>query len=85
MEEYKSLKELYVSLIPAFNVKLRMLKSKGITFISREDIWNYLKTTKWEKSINLGIAEMVSDIINTSDLELDNYSRKNKSIEGVLF
>lgn len=85
MEEYKSLKELYLSLIPAFNIKLRVLKSKGITLVSKEDIWNYLKNTKWENAVNLGISDMVSDIINVSDLELDNYVRNNKSIEGILF
>ena len=43
MDEYKSLKELYEALDPAFRVKLRLLKKKGITYISRDDIWNYLK------------------------------------------
>ncbi len=85
MDEYKSLKELYEALDPAFRVKLRLLKKKGITYISRDDIWNYLKDTRWVKASNLGIAEMVQDIINSNDIELANYFKDKRKIEGVLF
>lgn len=76
MDEYKSLKELHEALIPAFNVKLRILKSKGINNISKDDIWNYLRINKWEKATNLGISEMVSDIINVNELAINDYLKK---------
>jgi len=77
MDEYKSLKELQEALIPAFNVKLRILKSKGIDNISKDDIWNYLRINRWEKATNLGISEMVSDIINVNELDINSYIKKN--------
>ncbi|MBR0471634.1 MAG: hypothetical protein IJI98_02925 [Methanosphaera sp.] len=61
--EYQTLKELYQQLIPAFNVKKRILsitKYKEITF---EDIWQYLTLNKWRSSNDLTLAEMVNDII----------------------
>lgn len=61
--EYQTLKELYQQLIPAFNVKKRILsitKYKEITF---EDIWQYLTLNKWRNSNDLTLAEMVNDII----------------------
>ena len=61
--EYQTLKELYQQLIPAFNVKKRILsitKYKEITF---EDIWQYLTLNKWRNSNDLTLADMVNDII----------------------
>lgn len=61
--EYQTLKELYQQLIPAFNVKKRILsitKYKEITF---EDIWQYLTLNKWRSSNDLTLADMVNDII----------------------
>ena len=72
MLEYQSLRELYEALKPAFNVKIRILQNKGID-IKETDIWNYLKDTRWKTATNLGIADMVSDIINISDIELEKY------------
>lgn len=78
MDEYKSLKELYQALIPALNVKLRTLKAYGIDDMKREDIWEYLKVTRWKIATNLSISEMVNDIINVSNIELGQYNRKKK-------
>ena len=41
-------------------------------------IWNYLKITKWSKSVNLTLAEMVNDIIHTDNKDIDIYLRKTK-------
>ena len=73
MNDYKSLKELYDALIPAFNIKLKELKYKGIDNITRDDIWNYLKDSKWKTATNLGISDMVSDIMNVSYIDLVRY------------
>lgn len=78
MEEYRNLKELYQALVPALNVKLRTLKSSGIEDMTREDIWNYLKITKWQIANNLSISEMVNDIINVSNIELGQYNQNKK-------
>lgn len=78
MYEYKSQKELYQNLIPALNVKLRLLKNNNYTNISKLDIWNYLKVNKWRNSVDLTLAEMVNDIIHVDNKEIDIYLKKNK-------
>lgn len=79
MYEYKSLKELYNSLKPAFDIKLKELKYKNETNITKEDIWTYLSLTKWTKAHNLGISDMVSDIMNVNYLDLKKYKEEKDS------
>ena len=78
MYEYKSQRELYLSLIPALNVKLRLLKNSDYKNIDKIDIWNYLKISKWKNSINLTISEMVNDIIHADNKDIDIYIKKYK-------
>lgn len=80
MYEYKSQKELYETLIPAFNVKLRLLKEGEYDSIKRIDIWNYLKVNKWVNSVDLTLADMVNDIIHADNKEIDIYLKKKKGI-----
>ena len=76
MYEYKNQKELYNNLIPALNVKMRLLKKSNYNDIKEKDIWNYLKNNKWINSINLTISEMVNDIIHADNKEIDIYVKK---------
>ena len=78
MYEYKSQRELYLSLIPALNVKLRLLKNSDYKNIDKIDIWNYLKISKWKNSINLTISEMMNDIIHADNKDIDIYLKKYK-------
>jgi hypothetical protein len=78
MFEYKSQEELYQGLIPALNVKMKYLKKNKVKDITKEDIWNYLKETKWKSSIDLTLADMVQDIIHIDINEILNYKTKNK-------
>lgn len=75
MDEYKSGKELFDSLIPAFNVKLRLI-NKEYDYITRTDIWNYLKINKWCKDIGLTIADMVDDIIMVDIDKVDRFVKE---------
>ncbi len=70
MYEYKSQLDLYQGLIPAMNVKIKLLKKNHYDDISKEDIWNYLREHKWKSSVNLTLADMVQDIIHVDNLEL---------------
>lgn len=84
MEEYSSLKELYLRLKPAFSVKQR-LNSQKYPYIKNEDIWNYLSINKWKTANNLSISEMVDDIIHVDITNVDNYLKeKLKNSERVL-
>ena len=84
MEEYSSLKELYLRLKPAFAVKLRLNK-KNYPYIKNADIWNYLSVSKWKKANNLSISEMVDDIIHVDITNVDSYLKeKIKNSDRVL-
>lgn len=78
MYEYKNQLELYQGLIPALNVKLKLLKRNNYNDITKEDIWDYLKERKWKNSVDLTLADMVQDIIHTDNSELVAYTNKNK-------
>lgn len=75
MNEYKNIKELFDSLKPAFNVKLRLIK-KDYDYITKNDIWNYLKINKWCKDVNLTISEMVDDIIMVDIEKVDRFLKE---------
>ena len=57
-------------------------KNEGIDYINVNDIWNYLKDTKWKISKNLVLCDMVNDIFSLDNKVIDNYVkgeiRKNK-------
>ena len=66
--EYSTIIELYKALIPAFNVKRRLLKFTKHENITNKDIFKYLAVSKWQNSYDLTIAQIVNDII-TLDVE----------------
>lgn len=78
MFEYKSQEELYEGLMPALNTRMKYLKRNKIKDITKEDIWNYLKETKWKNSIDLTLADMVQDILHTDSSEIISYKQKEK-------
>lgn len=78
--KFKSLKELYSRIKPALLSKKMALFRLGLNYIKEEDIWNYLKETKWQKTTNLSLSEMVNDIFGCDNYEIDNYV-KNKMSE----
>lgn len=78
MYEYSSLRELYETLGPAFNVKMSLLKNSEYKNITKMDIWNYLKDSKWKNSIDLTIADMVNDIIHINHRDIDVYLKNHK-------
>lgn len=71
--EFNSQKELYDRLKPALNTKMTELKENGYGYLKIEDIWNYLKESKWRSSHNLVLSEMVSDILNSDNELIDAY------------
>lgn len=71
--EFKSANELYERIRPALRTKMNDLERHGFSYIREEDIWNYLKEVKWNKTKNLALSDIVSDILNTDDIAIDNY------------
>lgn len=85
MEDIYSIEKLYKTLIPAFKVKLRILKNFNYNYIKMEDIWNFLKDNKWINANNLSIAEMVNDIIHCENMTLDHYLKEKLDKEREYF
>lgn len=75
LDEFSSLKELYLSLVPAFRVKNRLIKYQNLD-ITNKDIWLYLKENKWKDSYGLTISDMASDIINVNLNEILKFKIK---------
>ena len=75
MDEYTSQKELFDSLKPAFSVKLRLI-NKEYDYITKTDIWNYLKINKWCKDVGLTIADMVDDIMMVDIDKVDKFVKE---------
>jgi len=71
--EFNNVKDLYERLKPALNAKINELKRKDLDYIKKEDIWNYLKITKWENANDLLLYEMVDDILKLDDSVIDEY------------
>lgn len=85
--EFNSIKELYDRLTPALNTKIRELIRYDLDYIKKEDIWNYLKVTKWVNANNLELYQMVSDILNLDNHEIDEYVKneiRKKVIKPIL-
>lgn len=75
--EFTSQKELYLALLPVFNVKKRLLSNTNYN-ISNEDIWIYLINNKWKNSYNLSISEVVNDIITVDEENINRYKGARK-------
>ena len=71
--EFNSVQELYERLKPALTTKVTELKRNDLDYIKKEDIWNYLKDSKWSKANNLLLYQMVDDILKLDNNEIDEY------------
>ena len=71
--EFTSLGQLYKKLLPAFNVKKRIILNSRYKHITNENIWVYLTETKWKKAHNLALPEIINDIITVDLEELNHY------------
>ena len=71
--EFNNVKELYERLKPALNTKVTELQRNDLDYIKVEDIWNYLKDSKWSKANNLLLYELVDDILNLDNNIIDEY------------
>ena len=73
MNNIKSLKDLYDLLTPALNCKTRQLHDLNYTFVTNEDVWEYLKNKVWYDKSNLTLSDMVDDILNTDNDKIASY------------
>lgn len=78
--EFHSLEELYNRLKPALITKKEEMRRNGFSYIKEEDVWNYLKEIKWKTAIDLNLYQMVSDVLNTDDILIDNYLKQKLNL-----
>lgn len=71
--EFRDEKDLYNRLMPALKSKENEFKRNGINYVHVEDIWNYLKITKWSKCRDLLLYQVVDDILNIELYKIDDY------------
>lgn len=74
--QFNSVKQLYDRLTPALVTKQAEMRRMGISYIQKEDIWNYLKENKWKKAIDLSLYEMVSDVLNAPNELIELYVKE---------
>jgi len=74
--KFKTLKELYMRVLPALRSKTKELHKKGYHYIHEEDVWNFLKNYKWTSARNLDLGVMVNDIFEVNDHELNEYVKE---------
>lgn len=76
---FSSIEELYKRVKPALMTKCEELKRTGITYVTAEDIWNYLKDNIWNNSRNLRLFRMVDDILNADNMLIEDYVKTKMS------
>jgi len=71
--EFSSKEELYQRVGPALRTKVVELQRLGFNYIQEIDIWNYLIETKWCKSRDLMLSDIVNDILQASHTKIDEF------------
>ena len=71
--EFNTKEELFNRVRPALKIKEKDLKKLGYSNITGLDVWNYLIESKWSKSKNLVLSDIVDDILNVDVDALNNY------------
>ena len=74
--EFNTKEELFNRVKPALKIKEKDLKKLGYSNITSLDVWNYLIESKWSKSKNLVLSDIVDDILNVDIDGLNNYLNK---------
>ena len=73
---FTNIEELYHRVLPALSTKKRELHAHHYSYITEEDIWNYLKDQKWPNKNNLTLYDIVDDILHTDNDLIDEYVHK---------
>ena len=85
--KFKNLDDLYKRIFPALKSKVKEIHFEGYNYITEEDVWEYLKNSKWLQSYNLDLGSMVDDIFKADIRKLNeyvvgNYRNFNRNIQG---
>lgn len=81
MIKFKTIDELYNTILPALKSKLDDLHYQGYVLINEKDIWNYLIDNKWTHSHDLELSNIIDDIFISDGYEISSYARARRSIK----
>ncbi|MBQ2639377.1 MAG: hypothetical protein IJF92_01240 [Bacilli bacterium] len=71
--KFNSQEELFTRVKPALNAKLQELHRLGFSYVTINDIWNYLVENNWKNGKDLTLSDIVSNIIHVDNNKLDEY------------
>jgi hypothetical protein len=76
MDKINTINELYKRLTPALKMKSDEVNKLCKSRLNNIDIWNYLIDNKWKNKKDLRLYELVSDILDSDNIEIIEYTRK---------
>ena len=74
--EFKTQEELFKRVKPALHAKLQELRRLNFQEVTEQDLWHFLATSKWKKSKNLMLSDIVNDIMHIDNQKLNLYLKK---------
>ncbi len=74
--EFKTQEELFTRVKPALHAKLQELRRLNFQEVTEQDLWHFLATSKWKKSKNLMLSDIVNDIMHIDNQKLNLYLKK---------
>ena len=70
---FESQEELYKRVLPALKSKRKLILLDGFKSVKKNDIWDYLRETKWADINGLELCDMVDDILNVDNTLIVEY------------
>lgn len=77
---FHSLEELYNRLFPVLTVRRDELDRMGYPYIKEIDIFEVLKTNKWNTRMHLTLTDLVHDIMNITPEEINDYLERGETL-----
>jgi len=70
---FESQEELYKRVLPALKSKRKLILLDGFKSVKKNDIWDFLRETKWSDINGLELCDMVDDILNVDNTLIIEY------------
>lgn len=71
--KFNDVEQLYDLLLPALETKEIQLRRNDYLGLSKKDIWDYLKDTKWKDYKEFRVHQMISDILTADNDSINSY------------
>ncbi len=66
-ENFDSVTELYMRVLPALRLKKKELKIENLGFITEKDIWDCLTKKEWSNQSDLTLHDIVDSILHLKE------------------